>query len=619
MTDSIDLKKIIAENTPEQLTQLITGQPSLLTHIEDNRQPENLLSLAVSRNNYEQVKTLIDLGAKPIESNDTRCNLLLKFINSSSHKNKPDIEMLELLLKAGIEYPLENKEDAQSFLKYTFANDFAYGNFHLLPQMAEFGFSPIELERKAEKSLISVLIKRSCDVAIIQFLLELGCSIEALKDEYNSPLYHAIKEENYEVASLLLDKGAISSEIPSILNIIATSYNMPKHIIDILAEGQNLNQHLPIHTAIDYNNADFLRYLVEHGADINRSTRSSPILIYAIEIKNKKIFSLLIQLGADINQKNEDGNTALDIAMTKPGYKQICSLLIKSGAKTNVELSNNTDNADILFANIEKSIDTGESWSNLALNWLKSLDQDQANTWYKLLRHCRDNQSAKPSKKWLSEALDLTQATDSSLFRVKLLEWLPLIKNDRVTPLYEDEAEDEDEEGTEEYEYWEESDKHIISEGNTLVLKGFIWLASQFADNEISACLRDVATQMYKKVYGIGMRNAKLANAAIISLSVMPNDFGLKEIILLRAATKYNPALTNINRVFNQLAKDRNQTPDELAELSIPDYGLTSIGAFNQHLGEFEAQVKLISVGKCELIWQGTKDYSRSHTNCVCQ
>jgi hypothetical protein len=174
------------------------------------------------------------------------------------------------------------------------------------------------------------------------------------------------------------------------------------------------------------------------------------------------------------------------------------------------------------------------------------------------------------------------------------LQWFPLLKEERTGDVPEEVSEDY-------YHIYNTS--HVITDNNTRLLKGLIWISSRFDDGDMSRTLRELATQMYKKVYGIGMRNAKLGNAALLSLSMMPGTTGLKEIIVLRAATKYNPARVNIDRVFDKMAEESGQTPDELAELSTPDYGLTGLGELRQQVGDFEAVVRLKSVGKCELSW----------------
>jgi len=262
-----------------------------------------------------------------------------------------------------------------------------------------------------------------------------------------------------------------------------------------------------------------------------------------------------------------------------------------------------------VIKNIHNVIEAGEAWANAARDDLSTLDIEKAGLWNTLARHCIDNNSSKPSKKWMKETNVLVEGIGEQAVKTFLLKWFPLVKEKRVEKL---KVGDEDYEDYYEDDYYDDNCDHIITTNNTCLLKGLVWLSCRYADDEMSRTLRDLAVQMYRKVPGVGMRNAKLGNAVLYSLSVMPGTVGLKEIIILRSATKYSAALHNINRVFDKLAEVSGKTPDELAELSIPDYGLTDVGEFRQRIGDFEAIVKLVAVGKCELLWSGKDKTQKS-------
>jgi len=62
-----------------------------------------------------------------------------------------------------------------------------------------------------------------------------------------------------------------------------------------------------------------IKYLVEHGADINKANfyiRETP-LYYACENGNKSIIKYLVEHGADVNKSNGYGRTPLFNACTK--------------------------------------------------------------------------------------------------------------------------------------------------------------------------------------------------------------------------------------------------------------------------------------------------------------
>ena len=59
-------------------------------------------------------------------------------------------------------------------------------------------------------------------------------------------------------------------------------------------------------------NKRLVKYLVEHGADINipNNTDRTP-LFNACFIKNEELVKYLVEIGADINKQNDNGVTPL--------------------------------------------------------------------------------------------------------------------------------------------------------------------------------------------------------------------------------------------------------------------------------------------------------------------
>ncbi|ORX65883.1 ankyrin, partial [Anaeromyces robustus] len=59
-------------------------------------------------------------------------------------------------------------------------------------------------------------------------------------------------------------------------------------------------------------NEDLVKYLIEHGADINKENEDGKTpLFWACESGNEDLVKYLIDLGADINKENEKGETPL--------------------------------------------------------------------------------------------------------------------------------------------------------------------------------------------------------------------------------------------------------------------------------------------------------------------
>ena len=612
MTELSELRIMVQNNRIDEIIGLIDEQPELLNHVfEPTTTPFNLLTLAVRRNNPGLVRVLLDRGVKPIVGEGLRNNLIGTLLTSGRYDDPPSTDILKLLLEHGVEFPVKDQKSCWAFIGYTMEKVYAFDFVDVLNTMMEQGFDPVAAESTGCISMITKSLEHRYQQPskIAEALLACGCSVNALEKDYCTPLGKALEMRLYKFSTKLLDHGADASKLKNIPHTLAEHTKIPIKLRDRLTKNQDLSGLddyglTPIHTAVRYGNSEFISYLVNSGVDVNLKSKSGTPLIHAIEHNHKDMIKHLIELGADVNAMNDNQETALDIAQSLAGFKRTCAMMVKAGAKTRIELSGEQDNSANVISSINKAIQPGEAWANAARESLNTVDIEEASLWNTLIRHCLDNNGSKPSKKWMKEASVLVEGIGEQSFRAYLLKWFPLVKEKRVEELRVD---------NDDYynEYYGNSD-HVITENNTRLLKGLIWLSSRYDDNEMSRTLRDLATQMYKKVYGVGMRNAKLGNAALYSLSVMPGTVGLKEIIVMRAATKYNPALVNINRVFDKLAESGGMTPDELAERSIPDYGLTGIGEFRQQLGDFEAIMNVVAVGKCELAWAGKDRTQRS-------
>jgi len=88
-------------------------------------------------------------------------------------------------------------------------------------------------------------------------------------------------------------------------------------------------------------NLEIVKYLVNHGADINKSNA----LYASAEKGHENIVKCLIEHGADVNKQNENRTTPLGIAksklqtptfseLQKQKYQEMISYLISKGAYT---------------------------------------------------------------------------------------------------------------------------------------------------------------------------------------------------------------------------------------------------------------------------------------------
>ncbi|WP_160913666.1 ankyrin repeat domain-containing protein [Halobacillus litoralis] len=190
----------------------------------------------------------------------------------------------------------------------------------------------------SQNDLTEVLYQASatCDVLIVIILLESG----AIFNENNlSPLIQAIDMDNREVAALLLDKIADIHKIDS--------------------EGFSLLHHV----AAISRDKELLQYLIYRGADVNQrnSYRETPLMLclFSLELEHENDFlactEVLLNAGADVNLQDNDGNSVLMTAFKYKDYIidgneviiDYMKMLVKHGANVNLRNENGQTAMDL--------------------------------------------------------------------------------------------------------------------------------------------------------------------------------------------------------------------------------------------------------------------------------
>ena len=100
---------------------------------------------------------------------------------------------------------------------------------------------------------------------------------------------------------------------------------------------ENSDGDSPLYIAVQEENMDIAKYLIDNGADVNHiNTREVwSILHLACHLKNLEMVELLIDNGANLEEKNEQGQTALIIAIQKnhgKSHLEVIETLLKAGA-----------------------------------------------------------------------------------------------------------------------------------------------------------------------------------------------------------------------------------------------------------------------------------------------
>ncbi|WP_234041788.1 DUF4132 domain-containing protein [Persicirhabdus sediminis] len=223
----------------------------------------------------------------------------------------------------------------------------------------------------------------------------------------------------------------------------------------------------------------------------------------------------------------------------------------------------------------------GEVFAEALLDDLEEMNDTSHIQWVTLIDHASDSQPGSPTKKWLRTAEKHIDAIGQQSVCNNLIKWFPLIDKPST-------AEDSDEET-----YYLDSSL-LFCEPHLAVLKGLAWTAALVANDELTRVIGEAGISSYKKVPGIGARATRVGNACVWALGHIGSDCALAHLALMKTKVKFGTAQKSIQKALVKLAAQINVTTDELEEMSVPEYGLTEVGGYQEQLGEYTAVVTVI-------------------------
>ena len=182
---------------------------------------------------------------------------------------------------------------------------------------------------------------------IVRLILEAGADVDLDAHEYlnDNPLTLAIKGERWEVIDILLEAGADVNwdhlmDMP--LGVAARTNNV-KLMEHLIAHGAKINPKLrrgffdaytPLISAADEGGEESVRFLLDHGADVNAKTRGTTPLIEAMSFGREGVVRLLLAAGADVNAVGRF-HTPLSAA-AESGDPTLVRMLLDAGADPNL-------------------------------------------------------------------------------------------------------------------------------------------------------------------------------------------------------------------------------------------------------------------------------------------
>ena len=309
------------------------------------------LLLAAYRGYLCVTHILLEHGAEPnAKNNDCETSLHLLIVDlwppsSNSHR----YNLARLLLKHGANVNEPRKDNTTPL--------------HLAIKSRSYEMAQILLDHGAEPNVATKIGETPLHLALqrryyppeseifisslVRLLLERGADVNA-QDKYNiTPLLLAIKGKMYEIARILLSRGAE----PKVKN------NGGKTPLHLLSENNSDDDFpLPVRplSENDFSNDDDIlglaRLLLDRGADVNaRDQNNVTPLLLAAGRHMDDIARILLERGADPSVKNTRGKTPLHLLLERnfddyndvDGVLVVERLLLERGADVNAQDNDN--------------------------------------------------------------------------------------------------------------------------------------------------------------------------------------------------------------------------------------------------------------------------------------
>ena len=159
---------------------------------------------------------------------------------------------------------------------------------------------------------------KSNHIDIVQFFIK-HCPQKIFND--GESLFIALQNKNYDIAKLLIEKGANVNPQTSPLPIGLAAQEGNNEIVELLIEkGAKINEiaaHLtPMTIAVANKQFETLKLLYDSGADINLSSECTDTpLTAAVKQNNFQYVKYLVEHGADVTVPNLTDSTPLSIAL----------------------------------------------------------------------------------------------------------------------------------------------------------------------------------------------------------------------------------------------------------------------------------------------------------------
>jgi ankyrin repeat protein len=223
-------------------------------------------------------------------------------------KSKADVDDI---LPGKKDYILPNGESLRSILMRA-------KNPYMIRQPTENWTGKEKRAKQRSNEIINHLIRASQDgdTEKLNEALNNGVDVNAKSSELPygwTALHHAIENGHSEIAKMLLDAGAdVNATIEE--REYTPHYDNSDYVSGYQYDGMSV-----IRMAYFNNRIEILKMLFEKGADVNTTIDNvNNTFLHIASLRGKlEMVKMLLDAGADVNAKNDDGETAIDLAKSQ--------------------------------------------------------------------------------------------------------------------------------------------------------------------------------------------------------------------------------------------------------------------------------------------------------------
>ncbi|KAF5306570.1 hypothetical protein FQR65_LT07297 [Abscondita terminalis] len=376
--------------------------PSIIDLNLQNKKGETALQLSFKNLNFDVARLLIDAGANVNVGNNGLLHVckITKF--DFEKKVEPALESLKTQRTHGgttiYSTPMNEESEITRFLIEAGAEVNLINRFDETPFLFAWKLTTLELVAKMQPTIADinaqnadgetalVLSFKNQNFDVARFLIEAGADVNAtntfpfhflckfgklelvkrirsMVNDINlqnadgeTALHFSLKNENFDVASFLIDEGADVNlcngvDMTPFLEVCKIGhYEIVKKIRPKMTQinFQKRDGETALHLSLKHQKRDVATFLIDEGADVNLSNNfGETSLFYACRFGDIELVKKIRKFVSDVNLKNMDGDTVLGLSIRNENF-EMAKFLNDENADVNV--SNNTGMTPFLYA-----------------------------------------------------------------------------------------------------------------------------------------------------------------------------------------------------------------------------------------------------------------------------